>query len=109
MKYYDFAKEYSAVPGPRNEKIGPNSGEKFRETVLEPLFDSNTKIEIDISGTKLSFGPSFLSEAFGELAVAKGKKRFYEIINFKNDSLKNIKFQKLVEKYVELAIKKSER
>ena len=109
MKHYNFANEYAAVPGPRNEDIGPNSGKKFREKVLRPLFESNTEIEIDISGTTLSFGPSFLSEAFGELAVEKGKDRFYQIIHFKHDSLKNIKFQHLVEKYVDLAINKKRR
>lgn len=109
MIHYDFAKKFAEVPGPRNEKIGPNSGEKFRETVLEPLFAENTEIEIDISGTTLSFGPSFLSEAFGELAVEKGETRFYEIIHVKDDTLKNIKFQDLIKKYVALAMKKKRR
>ena len=106
MIHYDFAREFAKVPGPREERIGPNSGERFRIEVLEPLFDANTPIEIDISGTTLSFGPSFLSEAFGELVGSVGKDRFYEIIHFKDDTLKNIKFRHLVEKYVDLAIKK---
>ena len=107
MIYYDFAKEFSAVPGPRNEKIGPNSGERFREEVLESLFQENTPIEIDISGTVISFGPSFLSASFGKIAIELGKDRFYEIIHFKEDTMKNIKFKQLVEKSIDSAIKRS--
>ena len=35
---YDFAKEYSEYPGPRDELIGEFSGERFRVEVLEKLY-----------------------------------------------------------------------
>lgn len=35
MMSYNFAKEFSKVPGPRTEDIGPYSGKKFREEVLQ--------------------------------------------------------------------------
>ena len=68
MMSYNFAEEFSKFPGPRTEDIGPNSGKKFREEVLQNWFDNNIEVEIDVSGTVMSFGPSFMSEAFGKMA-----------------------------------------
>ena len=97
-----------AVPGPRTEDIGPFSGERFRQEVLEPLFNNDTKIEIDINGTTLAFGPSFLSEAFGKMAIAVGKEKFYSIVHFKQDTEKNKRFADLVKKYVDIALSKND-
>lgn len=80
--YYDFAEKFSKNPGLRFRKLSDFSGEQFREEVLEPCFVKNTKIIINVDGIDSALGASFLSEAFGNLAVKYGEKRFYEIIEF---------------------------
>lgn len=61
-------KDFSEFPGPRREAIGPNSGEKFRDTVLLPAITNNPheKIVVNLDGTA-GYGSSFLEEAFGGL------------------------------------------
>lgn len=69
---YDFAKEFTETPGPRYASLGDFSGEKFKDEVLRNLLEEYDKVEIDGSGIKTSFSPSFLSEAFGSLSVEMG-------------------------------------
>ena len=60
-------REFTEFPGPRFKKLGPFSGEEFRETILEPAIkESGTNIQIDLDGT-FGYGSSFLEEAFGGL------------------------------------------
>ena len=83
IKEYDFASEFSKNPGLRFEKITPGiSGEKFRDEVLKECFENNRKIIIDVNGVESSLGASFLSEAFGNIAVDYGIEKFNEIIEF---------------------------
>lgn len=59
--------------GPRYRKLGPNSGEEFRDDFLIPFLESLGPREVgvvDFSGTE-AFSPSFLEEAFGG-AIRKG-------------------------------------
>lgn len=79
---YDFAKEFSKNPGLRFRTLSDFSGEEFREDVLEDFFKSNTKIKINVDDIESSLGASFLSEAFGNLAVKYGIEKFNEIIHF---------------------------
>lgn len=59
--------DFSEFPGPRYRKLGPNSGEDFRETVLAPaIMQQGGDITIDLDGTA-GYGSSFLDEAFGGL------------------------------------------
>lgn len=106
MMSYNFAKEFSKVPGPRTEDIGPYSGKKFREEVLQNWFDNDMEVEIDVSETVMSFGPSFMSEAFGKMAKKYGKEKFYEIIHIKREGSRNQKLQILLEKHVDIALSK---
>lgn len=84
MVNYHFATEYTKYPGPRFIRLGKNSGEKFRETVLKPIFENNDTIDIDATGI-LSFGPSFLDEAFSPLANEYGLNLFKKTIKFHSD------------------------
>jgi len=77
---YDFAKNFSKNPGLRFRKLGDFSGEEFREDVLENFFKENKKILINLEGIESALGASFLSEAFGNLAVKYGIEKFREII-----------------------------
>lgn len=108
MITYNFAEKFATEPGPRFKNLGENSGEKFREEVLDGVFASDEAIEIDVTGVILSFGPSFLSESFGKVAVQNGKQRFYSLIKFKDDNESNKRFKIKVEKYVDNALKKAE-
>lgn len=64
--------EFSEFPGPRNSKIGSNSGEEFRDSVLIKQIDLNgiENIIVNLDGTA-GYGSSFLEEAFGGL-IRKG-------------------------------------
>ena len=79
---YIFATQYSPYPGGRFIRLGEYSGEDFRETVLVPVVESGDFIEIDATGVKLSFSPSFLDEAFGGLVKKYGLKKVKETISF---------------------------
>jgi len=71
---YHFAQEFTDTPGFRYKKLGEYSGEAFREDILKPLLQQYDYIDIDGSGIKTWFNPSFLSEAFGVLAQELGGK-----------------------------------
>lgn len=61
------ARDFSRSPAGRTVDDGPNSGERFREELLWPaLKDGTDDVEIDLRGA-LTFGSSFLDEAFGGL------------------------------------------
>jgi len=98
---YDFAKEFSPYPGPRDESIGPNSGEKFRNEVLKKFYDQKQPILLNIDDTKISFGPSFLSEAFGLFAKEISKEKFIEFLEVKMDTPKGKRFKEKMMEYVE--------
>lgn len=106
MIKYNFAEEFSKVPGPRREEIGPFSGEKFRNDFLEKWFQENIEVEIDVSGTVMNFGPSFLSEAFGKIAKKYGKEKFFQIIHINNEGTRNKKLLVLIKKHVDIALSK---
>lgn len=64
MKIIKVANRYPC-PGPRYKKLGPSSGEEFREWIEKEL-SSYSDITIDLDGTE-GYGSSFLEEAFGGL------------------------------------------
>ncbi len=77
--------EFSKFPGGRYIKYGPDSGEKFRETVLIPAIKGlkgDEKLLIDLSEV-YTYAPSFLDEAFCE--VIRKKILSYEDFNKKID------------------------
>lgn len=86
--HFDFAKQFSKNPGLRFRRLSDFSGEQFREEILEPCFEKNNKIIIDVDGIDSSLGASFLSEAFGGVAVKYGKPKFDELIAFNTESQK---------------------
>jgi hypothetical protein len=100
-KEFDFAENFTPYPGPRFKDIGDFSGEEFRDNILEKYFQSNLTIILNVDGVLLSFGPSFLSEAFGQIALKYGYKKFHEIIKVKNDTDKGRFFEKKMNEYVD--------
>lgn len=87
---YKFVEEYTKYPGGRFERLGPFSGEDFREKVLRAIFEENKSICIDASGVVTSFSPSFLDECFGQLAKEYGLERFEKTISFSSSDNPNL-------------------
>ena len=80
----NIAKEFSNTPGGRYISQGQNSGEKFRQEKLEPLFidkKDNSKITILLDGA-YGYPTSFTEEAFGGLARKYGKERVKKRLEF---------------------------
>jgi len=59
--------DFTEFPGPRFEKHGPFSGERFRrEILLNAIAENAGNICINLDGV-IGYGSSFLEEAFGGL------------------------------------------
>lgn len=74
-KIINISKEYTITPGARYITDGKYSGQDFREKFLEPLFQDNStvKIQIILDGT-MGYATSFLEESFGGLVRKFGNK-----------------------------------
>ena len=60
----NVAKQFTKLPGARYIRLGPFSGEEFRQRfLLEPLRQGKTVI-VELDGVR-GYGSSFLEEAFG--------------------------------------------
>lgn len=88
MEKYDFANSFSKNPGLRFRKLSEDSGEEFREDVLEIFFRNNTPVIINVDEIESALGASFLSEAFGNIAVKYGIEKFNELIHIDTTSVK---------------------
>lgn len=93
LKILECKEDYK-FQGPRFIKLGPNSGEEFRETFLIPWLkenESSNKLVVDFEGTSV-YTPSFLEEAFGG-TVRKGFKIIQKVdfINLPENELLKIK------------------
>lgn len=107
----NVVKEYTDKPGARYESQGPNSGEKFRDTILYPKFlealEKNETLTVNLDGG-YGYGSSFLEESFGGLVrrLKKEEKECYakvlEIIIISND---NKTWLEKIKTYIEEAIK----
>jgi hypothetical protein len=99
---YKFIEKYTKFPGGRFERLGPYSGENFREKVLREIFTSGKSIKIDATGVVTSFSPSFLDEAFGTLAKEYGLEKFQKTVSLFSDD--NPSLTEKMMYYVERAI-----
>jgi len=106
-KKYNFAGEFTKNPGLRFRNLSEFSGEEFREDVLEKFFVKNKKIIINIDGIESSLGSSFLSEAFGNIAVKYGKEKFMEIVEIDTSSEIGMVTNEEMLKRVDEAIKRA--
>ena len=64
MKIINIASEFSEFPVGRFYGDGPDSGERFRDEILEPALLNGGVVTVLLSGTE-GYGSSFLDEAFG--------------------------------------------
>lgn len=86
-------KEDYKYQGPRYIRLGPESGEEFRDTYLLKWLDSNKheeKLIVDFEGT-IVYTPSFLEESFGG-AIRKGYRQVekIEFIHMEKDALNQV-------------------
>lgn len=105
MRNYDFANEFSKNPGLRFRKLSDYSGEEFREDILE-VFKNNESVLINVDGVESALGASFLSEAFGNIAVKYGIDKFNEIIKIDTSTKKGEITNDEMIKRVEEALKR---
>lgn len=63
-------RDFSLYPGPRFERLGPDSGERFRNEVLIPSLEESSNLTVDLDGVISAPGSSFLDEAFAGLIRA---------------------------------------
>jgi STAS-like domain of unknown function (DUF4325) len=86
MSMLVIAEDFSISPGSRYRHEGPNSGEEFRERILEPRFlaaqNRNEKLIIDLDGV-FGYATSFLEESFGGLAKRYGAKLVLDTIEWR--------------------------
>lgn len=76
---YDVAKQYYPRPMGRSRKDGLHSGERFREEVLIPFFNSlkqnpNQILVLDFNSVSTA-GSSYLEESFGGLIRINGYRK----------------------------------
>ncbi len=79
--------DFSRTPGFRFYSDGPFSGQLFRETKLEPLFEESKNFDtivINLDGVA-GYATSFLEEAFGGLARKYGKEVVLNRLTFISD------------------------
>lgn len=84
MRITDYGEDYK-YQGPRFRKLGPESGEEFREEHLIPWLKENAgeeELVFDFAGTEV-FTPSFMEECFGG-AIRKGYKELKKKARFEN-------------------------
>lgn len=71
VKTIKIADDFSKTPFGRYPSDSKYSAEKFREETLLPALSENDVVVVELDGTSISYGSSFLEETFGGL-VRKG-------------------------------------
>ena len=60
----NVAKQFARLPGFRFRRLGPNSGEEFRDRFLVEPLRAGKSVIVELDGVR-GYGSSFLEEAFG--------------------------------------------
>ncbi|MGN4979434.1 MULTISPECIES: STAS-like domain-containing protein [unclassified Aeromonas] len=96
--------DFSEFPGARYRKLGPYSGEEFRDDVLIPAIKDNNHVIVNFDGV-FGYGSSFLEEVFGGL-IRSGIKQDV-VMNIISSAISNDDPDILLEikSYVEDAVK----
>lgn len=80
-----ICRDFSETPNARYRAEGPDSGEEFLESLLEPKYilarNSNQKLIVNLDGT-YGYPTSFLEEAFGGLARKYGSAEVADTLEF---------------------------
>ncbi|MFM5314895.1 STAS-like domain-containing protein [Aeromonas sp. HMWF015] len=90
-------------PGPRYIYLGDNSGEQYRNVIIDAVL-SGDEVIIDLDGTE-GYGSSFLEEAFGGLIRAGAPHDLVRKIKFISDEEPDLIDE--IKSYIEDEIAKS--
>lgn len=103
MKIIKISTDFTKFPGGRLKIDGNNSAEEFRTTKIEPFFEIEDKIIIDLDEVE-GFSTAFLEETFGGLVRKFGREQVLNKIEVRcTDEPLLIKE---IQQYIELADKK---
>lgn len=81
VAHIDIGTDFSPYLGPRYQKDGQCSGEKFRVEILEKSFLANETVVIHLDSLE-GYTVSFFEEAFGGLVRQYGYERVAQSIQF---------------------------
>jgi len=82
IKTIKISTEFANTPKGRNHPAdGPNTGQRFREELIEPFFNEYDKLIIDLDDL-YGCPSSFREEAFGGLARKYGSKKVLDKLDF---------------------------
>ena len=101
MKTIKIADRYPC-PGPRYIRLGPASGEEFRESWLNKELNHCSDLTIDLDGT-IGYGSSFLEEAFGGL-IRENNLPSSVVLGLKFISIEEPELVDEIEEYIKDAI-----
>lgn len=80
-----ICRDFSETPNARYRAEGPDSGEEFRESLLEPKYllarKDSQKLIVDLDGA-YGYPTSFLEESFGGLARKYGSEAVADTLEF---------------------------
>ena len=79
MKIIKISTDYTKFPGGRFISDGKFSAQEFRQKLIEPIFETEDKIVIDLDDVE-GFSTAFLEETFGGLVRTFGKDKVLEKI-----------------------------
>ena len=74
VKTINIAKDYSLTPFGLYPSDGKFNGERFRKERLLPALKEFDQVVVELDGTTISYGSSFLEETFGGLVRVEGMK-----------------------------------
>jgi hypothetical protein len=102
----DIGRDFTATPGGRYRRLGPFSGEEFRDILAPKLRNAiadGRKLRVRIDSVKRSYSPSFLDEAFAGLVRDAGftKAEVQEHLELICETPRFEKYRTLAESYIE--------
>lgn len=81
----DVGRDFTRYPAGRDKKDGPFCGEIFRQRFLEPRLAKRERVIVNLDSA-LSYGSSFLEEAFGGLIrLGYGKDLVLSLVDLKTE------------------------
>lgn len=98
--------DFSTYPSGRNDRDGPDNGERFRKTVLLPAIKaalkSGSRVVVSLANV-MSFGSSFLEEAFAGLVrhESVGKADLKRVLHLEPGAAVNERYKDAILRYID--------
>lgn len=105
LKIIECKEDYK-YEGPRYIKLGPDSGEEFRDLYLIPWLDKNKgapNLVVDFEGTVV-YTPSFLEESFGGAI----RKDYFEVSKLTFQNIPDEQKKRVIQ-YIREALEKKQK